>query len=149
MTRMRTLAAAAVLLACLSWVAPAVAHDQEASLYKRVGGYDAIAAVVDDFLGRLASDPQLGKFFVGHSTESLRRIRQLVVEQLCEATGGPCYYIGRSMKEVHQGLKISAADWDVAVKHLNATFDKFKVPAKERGELVAAVGGLRADIVEP
>ena len=145
MTRMRTLAAAVALLACLAAAAPASAQD---SLYKRVGGYDAIAAVVDDFLGRLTTDPQLAKFFDGHSTGSLKRIRQLVVEQLCEAAGGPCYYTGRSMKEVHQGLKISAADWDVAVKHLMATFDKFKVPAKEREELVGAIGGLRADIVE-
>jgi hemoglobin len=149
MTRMKTLVAVAALLAFLPWAAPAAAHEANESLYKRAGGYDAIAAVVDDFLGRLSSDPQLGKFFAGHSTQSLKRIRQLVVEQLCEATGGPCYYTGRSMKEVHQGLKISAADWDLAVKHLNATFDKFKVPAKERGELIGAIGGLRADIVEP
>lgn len=147
MTRMRTLAATIALLASLATAVAATAH--EATLYQRVGGYDAIAAVVDDFLGRLASDPQLGKFFVGHSTESLQRIRQLVVEQLCAATGGPCYYTGRSMKESHQGMKISQADWDTAVKHLHATFDKFKVPAKEREELLGAVGGLRADIVEP
>jgi len=145
---MKTLAAVVALLALLPWAAPAAAHDANESLYKRVGGYDAIAAVVDDFLGRLSSDPQLAKFFVGHSTESLKRIRQLVVEQLCEATGGPCFYTGRSMKEVHQGLKISQADWELAVKHLNETFDKFKVPAKERGELLGAVGGLQADIVE-
>ncbi|HEX6903874.1 MAG TPA: group 1 truncated hemoglobin [Thermoanaerobaculia bacterium] len=145
MIRMKTLAAAFVLLAWMS--VPAVAHEN--SLYKRIGGYDAIAAVVDDFLGRLAADPQLAKFFAGHSTESLQRIRQLVVEQLCEATGGPCYYTGRGMKESHQGMKISQANWDAAVKHLEATFDKFKVPARERQELLSAVGGLRADIVEP
>jgi hemoglobin len=147
MIRMRTLAAAVALLACLAAAVPADA--QQATLYKRVGGYDAIAAVVDDFIGRMASDPQLGKFFAGHSTDSLKRIRQLVVDQLCEATGGPCYYTGKSMKESHKGMKISQADWDVAVKHLHATFDKFKVPAKEREELLGAVGGLRADIVEP
>lgn len=62
---------------------------QEKSLYQRLGGYDAIAAVVDDFIGRLIADPQATRFFVGHSTDSKQRIRQLVVDQLCAATGGP------------------------------------------------------------
>ena len=105
--------------------------------------------MVDDFIGRMATDPELGRFFAGHSTESLKRIRQLVVEQLCEATGGPCYYTGRSMKASHEGMKISAANWDAAVKHLTGTLDKFKVGAKEREELFAAVGALRNDIVQP
>src|SRR6185312_17516055 len=67
-------------------------HAQQATLYKRLGGYDALAAVTDDFLGRLATDQQFGKFFVGHSADSIRRIRQLIVDQLCAATGGPCVY---------------------------------------------------------
>ena len=108
----------------------------------------AFAAVTDDFIGRMAADPQLGPFFAGHSTESLKKIRQLVVDQLCEMSGGPCYYTGRSMKASHAGMKISAAHWDTAVKHLTATLDKFKVGQKEREELFAAVGSLRADIVE-
>jgi hemoglobin len=141
------LALAGVLLAA----APLAAHHAEAevSLYKRLGGYDAIAAVVDDFIGRMATDPQLGRFFVGHSTESLKKIRQLVVDQICEATGGPCYYTGRSMKESHAGMKISAAEWDKGVQHLTATLDKFKVGAKEKQEVLAAVGSLKNDIVQP
>lgn len=96
----------------------------------------------------MAADPQLGPFFAGHSTESLKKIRQLVVEP-CEMSGGPCYYTGRSMKASHAGMKmISAAHWDAAVKHLTATLDKFKVGQKEREELFAAVGTLRADILE-
>ncbi len=124
------------------------AQSQAKSLYARLGGYDAIAAVSDDFVGRLASDPQLSKFFVGHSQDSLRRIRQLVVDQLCEATGGPCYYIGRDMRTSHKGLGITESDWQVAVKHLGESFDKFKVPQQERGELAGALGKLKADIVE-
>ena len=124
------------------------AQSQAKSLYARLGGYDGIAAVSDDFVGRLASDPQLGKFFVGHSQDSLRRIRQLVVDQLCEATGGPCYYIGRDMRTAHKGLGISESDWQVAVKHLGESFDKFKVPQQERSELAGALGKLKADIVE-
>ncbi len=118
------------------------------SLYARLGGYDALAAVTDDFVGRLASDRQLGKFFVGHSTNSLNRIRQLVVDQLCQATGGPCVYIGRDMKTAHKGLGISESDWQVTVRHLTATFDKFKVPERERTEVLALLTSLKGDIVE-
>lgn len=128
----------------------AFAHEEaKPSLYKRLGGYDAIAAVVDDFIGRLATDAQLGRFFVGHSTDSLRRIRQLVVDQICEAAGGPCYYTGRTMKESHAGMKLTLAEWDKGVHHLSATLDKFKVGATERQELLGAVGSLKGDIVEP
>jgi len=119
----------------------------EQSLYKRLGGYDALAAVVDDFIGRLATDKQLGRFFDGHSTESLRRIRQLVVDQLCAAAGGPCYYTGRTMKASHEGLGITDADWQIGVNHLGATLDKFKVPERERKEVTAAISALRKDIV--
>ena len=118
------------------------------SLYKRLGGYDAIAAVTDDFLGRLAADKQMSRFFVGVSADSLRKLRQHVVDQLCEASGDPCYYFGRSMKTVHAGLGITEADWQVTVKHLTATMDKFKVPDKERNEILALFASLKGDIVE-
>jgi hemoglobin len=120
----------------------------EQSLYTRLGGYDAIAAVTDDFIGRMATDKSLQKFFVGHSKESLGRIRQLVVDQLCAATGGPCIYIGRDMKSSHQGMGVTEADWNTAVAHLVATFDKFKVPERERKELLGALSGLKDDIVD-
>ena len=129
-----------------AWAAPQAAPTD--SLYKRLGGYDALAAVTDDFLGRLAADPSLGRFFVGTSTDSLGKIRQHIVDFLCKATGGPCVYHGRDMKTTHAGLKITEKDWDTMVKHLNATLDKFKVPDKERGEVQGAVAGLKADIVE-
>ena len=119
-----------------------------APLYHRVGGYDAIAAVTDDFLGRLAADKQMSRFFVGVSADSLRKLRQHVVDQLCEATGGPCYYFGRSMKTVHAGLGITESDWQITVKRLMATLDKFKVPDKERSEILAMFAGLKSDIVD-
>ena len=118
------------------------------TLYKRVGGYDAIAAVTDDFIGRLATDAQLGKFFVGHATDSKQQIRQHVVDFLCVATGGPCVYKGRDMKTSHAGLGITKSDWDRGVMHLVATLDRFKVPQKEKDELLAAASGLMKDIVE-
>ncbi len=137
------------IAALLIGAAGVAAQAKPDSLYKRLGGYDALAAVTDDFIGRLASDKQLGKFFVGHSKDSLGHIRQLIVDQLCNVTGGPCLYIGRSMKAAHEGLGITDADWDLSVKHLVATLDKFKVPKKEKDEVLAAVSTLKADIVAP
>ncbi len=120
---------------------------QEKSLYERLGGYNAIAAVVDDFMGRVVPDKQLGRYFVGHSADSKKRVRQLIVDFMCEATGGPCIYIGRDMKTVHTGLGITENDWQVSVKLLTATLDKFKVPQKEKDDVFAAVSGLKTDIV--
>lgn len=135
----------AVVLAC-ALAAPAFAQSGD-SLYKRLGGYDAIAAVTDDFIGRLIADPQTSKFFLGFSDDSKKRIRQHVVDFLCQATGGPCVYTGRDMKTAHAGSKISEADWDASIKDLTATLDKFKVPAKEKGEVLNALGPLKNDIV--
>jgi hemoglobin len=126
---------------------PALAQ-QAPTLYKRLGGYDAIAAVSDEFLGRLSTDPQFTKFFAGHSTESVKRIRQLIVDQLCAATGGPCVYIGRDMKSSHAGLGITDRDWDASLRHLTASLDKFNVQAKEKDDVLGAIGGLKKDIVD-
>jgi hemoglobin len=100
----------------LAMAASTSAATQEASakapsLYKRLGGYDALAAVTDDFIGRMVADPRLSRFFVGHAKESLDRIRQLIVDQLCNVTGGPCLYIGLDMKTAHEGLGIREKDW--------------------------------------
>ena len=121
---------------------------QEKSLYERVGGYNALAAVVDDFVGRLVADKQFEKFFAGHSIDSKKRIRQHILDQFCAATGGPCVYMGRDMKTTHGGLGITDAEWDAAAKHLAASLDKFKVAEKEKGELLAFVTSLKKDIVE-
>lgn len=118
------------------------------SLYARLGGYDAIAAVVDDFVGRLMADKKLTKFFVGHSEDSLHKIRMHVIDQLCAAAGGPCLYIGRDMKTTHHGLGITSDDWDAAANHLVGTLDKFKVPKAEQDELLAFVSSLKKDIVD-
>ncbi len=139
---------AACLLA-VAFAAPALAQQAAApTLYKRLGGYDAIAAVTDDFLGRLATDPQFKPFFTGHSTDSIKKIRQNIVDQLCAATGGPCDYVGRDMKTAHAGLGITQKDWDASVKLLVATLDKFNVPVKEKDEVLSAIDGLKKDIVE-
>ena len=142
-----SLVAIALLVAALGAVSPAAAQGKD-TLYKRLGGYDALAAVTDDFITALATDPKLSRFFVGASDNSKARIRQLVLDQLCAATGGPCVYIGRDMKTVHKGLRITEDDWNIAVKHLVNTMTKFKVKEREQKEVAAALSGLKADIVE-
>ena len=118
------------------------------SLYKRLGGYDAIAAVTDDFLGRLLAEPRFAKFFSGASTDSKTRIRQHIVDQLCMATGGPCAYTGRTMKAAHAGLGITEEDWNAAVADLVASLNKFRVARAEQGELAAILASVKGDIVE-
>lgn len=118
------------------------------SLYTRLGGYDAIAAVTDELLARLRNDPQLGVFWKGHSENSLRRDRQLVVNYLCAAAGGPVFYTGRAMKTSHKGLGVSASDWEVFMRHASGVLEKFAVPVPERDEVLAFLTGLQGDVVE-
>ena len=118
------------------------------SLYERLGGYNALAAVVDDFIMRLVTDKNFERFFAGHSDDSKKRIRQHILDQFCAATGGPCIYTGREMKTSHAGLGITSAQWDAAATHLVGSLDKFKVPEKEKGEVIAFVSTLKKDIVE-
>ncbi|HTS23484.1 MAG TPA: group 1 truncated hemoglobin [Casimicrobiaceae bacterium] len=138
----------AAWLCALALAVPALAQQPGPTLYKRLGGYDALATVTDDFLSRLSTDPAFVRFFAGHSTDSIKHIRQLIVDQLCAATGGPCVYTGRDMKTAHAGLGIGEREWDGSVKHLAATLDKFNVPAKEKDEVLTTVGTLKKDIVE-
>lgn len=149
-TSQHSLAALAIaVLIASSFVVNVLAQDKsDKSLYERVGGYNALAAVVDDFIGRLVGDERFKKFFLGHSEDSTKRIRQHILDQFCAATGGPCIYTGRDMKTTHKGLGITEADWDAAAKHLVASLDKFKVPEKEKNEILAFVTSLKKDIVE-
>jgi hemoglobin len=139
-----------LVMACASTAAQEKVKKEKAqqSLYHRLGGYDAIAAVTDDFLGKMAKDPQLGRFFVGLSTDTQNKTRQLIVDFICSGTGGPCLYTGRTMKTTHKGLKINESDWEIGVKHLVGTLDKFKVPKKEKDELLSVVSSIKGDIVE-
>ncbi len=118
------------------------------SLYKRLGGYDAIAAVTDDFLATLITDEKFSRFFAGASNDSKKRIRQHVIDLVCQSTGGPCAYTGRDMKTSHEGLGISKAEWDASVAAFIATLNKLKVPEEEQKELAAIVLPLEKDIVE-
>ncbi len=120
----------------------------EPTLYQRLGGYDAIAAVCANLITRLRADAQLGRFWANRGEDGIKREYQLLVDFLCNAAGGPMYYTGRDMKLSHQGMRISASDWDVFMGHLNATLDHFAVPAAERADVVNFVQSTRADMVE-
>ena len=118
---------------------------QEKSLYERLGGKEAITAVVDDFVGRVAADNRINSFF---ATTDIPRLKMNLVSQICEASGGPCKYTGRDMKTTHHGMGITNAQFDALVGDLVATLDKFKVPEKEKNELLSVLGPMRKDIVE-
>ena len=118
------------------------------SLYERLGGYDAICAVTNDLLDRMAKDPQLGRFWQHRSTDGVKRERQLIVDFLCASTGGPLYYKGRDMTLSHRGMRISESDWTIFLKHADATLKAFNVPKAEYDEVVAFVQSTKADIVE-
>ena len=118
------------------------------TLYARLGGYDGIAAVADDLLPRLVSDPQLERFWKHRGEDSVRREKQLLVDFLCASAGGPLYYVGRDMKTSHRGLGISERDWHVFIGHLNATLDQLRVATNEKADVLAFIEGTKKDIVE-
>lgn len=147
----RPLAAVATAVLLLIGCADTQAQQNRAaerSLYQRLGGYDAIAAVTDDFIARLAGDAQFARFFGGLSTDSKLHLRQMVVEQLCAASGGPCVYVGRTMKASHAGLGITEREWSDAAAHLVASMDRYKVAKGEKDQVIAFVSTLKPDIVE-
>lgn len=120
----------------------AVADDKP--LYDRLGGKDAITAVVDDFVANVAADKRINAFFANADIPGLK---QKLVDQICEATGGPCKYAGKDMKTAHAGMGVKDADFSALVEDLVKSLDKFKVPEREKSELLAALGGMKTDIV--
>jgi hemoglobin len=125
-----------------------MAYSSASTLYARLGGYDAIAAVADDLLPRLVSDAQLGRFWAHRGADGVRREKQLLVNFLAASAGGQVYYTGRDMVATHKGMKISDSDWQRFLGHLRATLDKFRVPEPERREVLAFVESTKAAIVE-
>jgi hemoglobin len=120
-----------------------------ASLYTRLGGYDAIAAVIDDLLPRLRSDTLLSRFWTSpRSLDTHNRERQLAVDFIATAAGGPTFYLGRDMKMSHEGMGITKADYAAFMRCLSATLDTFAVPEPERSEVVAFITSLEPEIVE-
>ncbi len=118
------------------------------SLYERVGGYDTIAALIDDLLPRLVGDPDLGVYWRGQCNESKRLQRQLFVDFICETIGGPVIYRGRDIKTSHDGLDICQADWEVFMRHTSAALENVEILDKEMDDCLAVIENLSADIVE-
>jgi hemoglobin len=115
------------------------------SLYDRLGGKEAVVAVIDDFVGRAAADSRINAKF---ARTDVPRLKAMLVEQVCAATGGPVTYSGRGMRETHDGMGVTAGEFDALVADLVATLDQFKVPAADQQELLGILGSLRGDIVE-
>lgn len=119
------------------------------SLYNRMGGYDVIAAVVDGFIKQLGKDPAFKRFGEGRSIGSKVVTRQLIVDQLCNLTGGPCVYFGRDMKDAHRGLGITNAEWNSAMQKIKVALDEQKVKEPEQKEFMAIIENFKRDIVQP
>ena len=119
------------------------------SLYVRLGGYDAIAAVVDDLLPRLREDSLLGRFWTSpRSVDTNNRERQLAIDYIAAAAGGPTIYLGRDMKLAHKGMGITKADYAAFMRCLSISLDTFEVPEPERGEVVTFALSLEQEIAE-
>jgi hemoglobin len=142
--------AAVVVVMAATTTQIAIAQATQPSLYERLGGAYSIATVVDDFIERLLVNPTL------NANPAIKEARARVPKAglkfhvtalVCEVSGGPCKYTGRTMKESHEKLNISQPEWDAMVVDFKATLDKFKVPQREQQELVTIVGSTRNDIV--
>jgi hemoglobin len=144
------LVAVVVVVMAAATTRNAVAQEKAQSLYERLGGAYSIATVVDDFIERLLVNSTLNANPA--ISEARARVPKAglkfhVTTLVCEVTGGPCKYTGRTMKQSHQHLNINQAEWDAMVADFKATLDKYKVPQKEQQELVTIVGSTKNDIV--
>ena len=134
--------AGAVLLGSISGASAQMMGKR--SLYDRLGGYNAISAVVDDFIGNVAGDARINKRF---ADANIPQLKTMLVDQICQATGGPCTYKGQTMQAAHKGMKITDAEFNALVEDLVKSLDKFKVGAREKDELLTALGSMKGDIV--
>jgi hemoglobin len=141
---MRTITRALVVMS-LAMTISAVAAAQKKTLYVRLGGTPALEAVVGEFIGRAAGDGRINMKF---ARTDIPRLKAMLIEQLCEATGGPCKYSGRSMKTAHKGMKVTEGEFNALVEDLVGALDKFNVPDKEKHDLLDILGPLKAQIVE-
>jgi hemoglobin len=128
---------------------PAIGSSADSTLYSRLGGKGAITAVVDDFVGRVAADSRINHFFAAAASnpKELASFKHKLVDQICQASGGPCKYKGKDMKSAHAGMGIASADFDALVEDLVAALDKFKVAAADKQTLLGVLGPMKADIV--
>lgn len=115
-------------------------------LFERLGGKPAIEAVVKEFVATTGADPRISVFFVN---ADIPRLEAMMVEHICEITGGPCKYQGKSMKESHTGMKVKEEHFAAFMEDLDKVLTKFEVPAREKGEVIDAFNSMKPDVVEP
>jgi hemoglobin len=118
------------------------------TLYKRLGGREGIAVVVGDFVGNMAGDARVNARFKAMKPADLEKFKSNLADQICDATGGPCSYLGRDMKAAHKGMKITEAEWNATVENLNKALDKHRVAVKDKQELIGAIAPMKGDIVD-
>lgn len=133
-----------ISLTCISSQAEPITE----TLYKRLGGYAAISAVVDGLAERLVKNEQLGRFYAHRGADGVAREIQLTKDFITTTTGGPLYYTGRNMKLAHAGMRMSTSDWKIFMGLLNETLNKLKVPAQEKQEVIALIDRLSSVIIE-
>lgn len=138
-----------VLTLAAALTLPAFSADTDKSLYERLGGKKSIVKVVDEFVGRVAMDARINHYFAQTAADPARmkKFKLNLVYQICQATGGPCRYTGKSMKEAHAGMGITSADFNALVEDLSGALDKFKVKDREKNELLGALAPMKSDIV--
>jgi len=121
--------------------------EPESPLYRRLGGREGIALVVGDFVANMAADARVNARFKDMKGPELEKLKSHLADQICDASGGPCAYLGRDMKTAHQGMGVSETEWTATVENLVKALDKRGVPAKEKSELLGLLGPMKGDIV--
>jgi hemoglobin len=119
------------------------------SLYSRLGGFEAISAVTDQFLANVAGDAVINARFAATVADPFRLevLRNNLIDQICEGAGGPCKYKGETMAEAHEGMDITQDEFNALVGDLVAALDQFNVPDQEKNDLLAILGPMQTDIV--
>ena len=134
-------------VAALHLVACATMGDPPPTLYKRLGGREGIALVVGDFVTNMTGDSRVNARFKDMKGPEVEKLKSNLADQICDATGGPCSYLGRDMKTAHKGMKITEAEWSATVENLSKALDTNKVDPKNKSELLGLLAPMKADIV--
>ena len=148
---MRPMSRAVLMAVCVVSFAACASAPPETpagpTLYQRLGGREAIKGIVDDFVATAAADPRVNSRFKRLQPAAIAKLQTNFADQICDATGGPCAYLGRDMKAAHTGMGITEAEWSATVEDLVKSLTKFNVSAKDQQELLAILGPMKKDIV--
>lgn len=141
----KQIATVAIAVAATWTLSSATSFAADRTLYERLGGQGAIQAVVTKFISNVGADKRINGYF---AKADLKQLNRLLVEQVCQASGGPCTYSGRDMKTTHKGMKVTTAAFNALVEDLVSALDTFNVGKQEKDELLGVLGPMKKDIVE-